>query len=150
MAGYPTPKKWTPKNKEKYVGDHTNIICRSSWETKFFNWCDTNPNIISYSSEETIIPYMCATDNKPHRYFVDARIQVKQSSGLLKTYLIEIKPFMQTKPPVSTGKKTKRFIAESLTFMKNKSKWNAAERYAKDRGWEFLIITEHDLFGSDK
>ena len=96
MAGFPTPRKWTPKHIEKYAGDHTKIVCRSSWETKFFNWCDNNPNIISYSSEETVIPYRCATDNKPHRYFMDARIQVRQANGILKTYLVEIKPHAQT------------------------------------------------------
>ena len=147
MAGYPKPTKWTPKNIEKYMGDHTNIICRSSWETKFFNWCDNNPSIVAYSSEETVVPYRCATDNKPHRYFVDARMQVKQSNGTLKTYLIEIKPHAQTMAPVPTARKTKRFITESLTFMKNQSKWEAADRYAKDRGWEFMILTERHLFG---
>jgi len=146
MAGFPTPRKWTPKHIEKYAGDYTKIVCRSSWETKFFNWCDNNPSVISYSSEETVIPYRCATDNKPHRYFMDARIQVKQANGVLKTYLVEIKPHAQTLPPKS-GRKTERFITESLTYLKNQSKWAAAEVYARDRGWEFIILTEHHLFG---
>ena len=34
---------------------------------------------------------------------------------------------------------------ESLTFMKNQAKWEAATNYATDRGWEFKIITEHEL-----
>jgi hypothetical protein len=110
-------------------------------------WCDNNPAIVSWSSEETVVPYRCATDNKPHRYFLDFRIQVRQSNGLLKTYLIEIKPHGQTIPPVSSSKKTKRFITESLTFLKNQSKWAAANQFAKDRGWEFMILTEHHLFG---
>jgi len=147
MAGYPTPKKWTPKHIDKYSGDYTKIICRSSWETRFFNWCDNNPNVVSYSSEETIIPYKCSTDSKLHRYFVDARIQVKNSSGLLKTYLIEIKPHAQCLPPVCKGKPTKKYLNEALTFMKNQSKWEAADRFAKDRGWEFIVLTEHHLFG---
>jgi hypothetical protein len=32
-----------------------------------------------------------------------------------------------------------------MTFIKNQSKWNAAEQYSKDRGWEFIIITEKQL-----
>ena len=59
-------RKFTPNNPNKYSGDPTNIIMRSSWE-------------------------------------------------------------------------------ESLAFIKNQSKWNAAKQYAKDRGWEFIIITEREL-----
>lgn len=130
---------------EKYSGDPTNIIMRSSWETRFANWCDKNPSIIKWKSEETIVPYRCPTDNKIHRYFVDFQIQVKQNNGNLKTYLIEVKPAYQTVPPVFPGKRTKRYIQDSLAFVKNQAKWKAATEYANDRGWEFKIITENEL-----
>jgi hypothetical protein len=126
---------------EKYAGDPTNIIMRSSWETKFANWCDKNPSIIRWSSEETVIPYRCPTDNHIHRYFVDFKITTSNN----KTYLIEVKPEKQTKPPEYPGKQTKRYIIESLTYMKNQAKWIAAREYAKDRGWEFKILTEYEL-----
>jgi hypothetical protein len=32
-----------------------------------------------------------------------------------------------------------------MTFIKNQAKWKAASEYSKDRGWEFKIITEHEL-----
>lgn len=137
-------RKFFPKNPQKYVGDLTNIIMRSSWETRFAIWCDNNPQVIYWQSEETIIPYICATDNKPHKYYMDFRIQVKTKSGL-KTYLVEIKPEVQTIPPKYPGKQTKRYLTESLTFMKNQSKWQAAKNYASDRGWEFIILTEKEL-----
>lgn len=145
MSKRPEPRLWKPKFPEKYIGDVNNIICRSSWEVKFLNWCDNNPSVISYSSEETVVPYRCATDGKYHRYFLDARIQVKNKKGELKTYLVEIKPLHQTIPPVYPGKQTKRYLTESLTFMKNQSKWAAARNYAQDRGWEFVILTEKEL-----
>ena len=137
-------RKFFPKNPQKYVGDLTNIIMRSSWETRFAIWCDNNPQVIYWQSEETIIPYICATDNKPHKYYMDFRIQVKTKSGL-KTYLVEIKPEVQTIPPKYPGKQTKRYLTESLTYMKNQSKWQAAKNYASDRGWEFIILTEKEL-----
>ena len=31
--------------------------------------------------------------------------------------------------------------------MKNQAKWEAANRYAKERGWEFKILTEDNIFG---
>jgi DNA-binding sugar fermentation-stimulating protein len=134
-------RKFTPVFPEKYTGDPTNIIMRSSWETRFANWCDKNPSIVKWSSEETIIPYRCPTDNNIHRYFVDFKITTSAN----KTYLVEVKPSSQTQPPIFPGKKTQRYLLESLTFMKNQAKWKAAKEFAKDRGWEFKIITEYDL-----
>lgn len=138
-------RKFTPTNPNKYSGDPTNIIMRSSWETKFANWCDMNPSVVKWKSEETIIPYRCQTDNKIHRYFVDFHIQIKDKAGSIKTYLVEIKPSKQTIPPVFPGKRTKRYLEESFAFIKNQSKWEAAKEYAKVRGWEFIIITEREL-----
>ena len=138
-------RKFIPTNPQKYAGNVSNIIMRSSWETRFASWCDRNPSIIKWSSEETVVPYLCPTDNKVHRYFIDFKIQVSTRDGLLKTYLIEVKPSKQTVQPVFPGRKTQKYLAESIMFVKNQAKWKAASEYAKDRGWEFKIITEHDL-----
>ena len=134
-------RKFIPIFPEKYTGDPTNIIMRSSWETRFASWCDKNPSVLKWNSEETIIPYKCPTDNRIHRYFVDFKITV--TTG--KTYLVEVKPKTQTQPPIYPGKRTQRYLQESLAFMKNQAKWEAANEFAKDRGWEFKIITEHEL-----
>lgn len=134
-------RKFTPLFPEKYTGDPTNIIMRSSWETMFANWCDKNPSIVKWSSEETIIPYRCPTDNLIHRYFVDFKITIKDG----KTYLVEVKPKAQTIPPVYPGKRTKRYLTESVMFIKNQAKWDAARNYCADRGWQFKIITEQEL-----
>lgn len=132
-------RKFKPINPQKYAGDHTNIIMRSSWETRFAIWCDTNPSIIKWSSEETVIPYVSPIDNRIHRYFVDFKIQTSKG-----TYLVEIKPEQQTKPPVGT-RKTKRFLTEAATYMVNQAKWQYAKKYAEDRNWKFMIITEKEL-----
>jgi hypothetical protein len=145
MSKYPAPRKYFPKHLEKYVGDANNIISRSSWELKFMNWCDNSTNVIKWKSEETIVPYRCGTDNKLHRYYLDFQIEIVNKAGLIKTYLIEIKPQAQTIPPIYKGKQTRRYLNESMTFIKNQSKWEAATRFAKDRGWEFMILTEHHL-----
>lgn len=138
-------RKFTPLNPQKYTGDPTNIIMRSSWETKFALWCDQNPAVIKWNSEETIVPYVCPTDNKWHRYFIDFRIQLRDRSGTLKTYLVEIKPEKYTVPPVQPSRKTKRFLIEAASYVKNQAKWKAANQFAKDRGWEFIVLTERHL-----
>jgi hypothetical protein len=69
-------------------------------------------------------------------------LKIKTTDGIL---LVEIKPAVQTAPPKFTGKKTKRYINEGMSYVKNMNKWTAAESYAKDRGWKFAIWTEKEL-----
>ena len=32
-----------------------------------------------------------------------------------------------------------------MTYIKNQSKWETATQYAKDRGYEFIILSEAEL-----
>lgn len=132
-------RKYKPLFPGKYIGDPTNIIMRSSWETKFAIWCDKNPSILKWSSEETVIPYLSPLDGRTHRYFVDFKIQTASM-----TYIVEIKPKHQTMPPVGT-KKTKRYLTEASTFVVNQAKWKYAREYARQRNWQFIILTEDEL-----
>jgi hypothetical protein len=72
-------------------------------------------------------------------------VKVKESSGNIKKYIIEIKPLRQTQPPVPGKKKKQTLITEALTYEKNIAKWKAAEEWCADRMLEFKILTEHDL-----
>jgi len=144
MAKY-HKRKYIPVHPEKYEGDPTGIIARSSWETKFFIWCDHNSAIVSWSSEEFSIPYKCPTDDRWHRYFPDAKVKIRDANGNTKVYIVEIKPDKQTRPPESPKRKTRQYLNEVLTWGKNNSKWEAAKEYCKDRGYEFKIITEKHL-----
>lgn len=133
--------KYKLKNPNKYIGDTSNIVYRSHWERQCFRWCDDNPKVKKWSSEELVIPYRCATDNKVHRYFVD--LLIKFENG--KVYCIEIKPKSQTTLPKKGKKNTKRFLNETLTYAKNESKWKAAKSFCDDKGWHFAIWTEDTL-----
>jgi len=133
--------KYKVKNMKKYRGDPDNVIYRSMWERHCFKWCDENSFIVEWSSEEIVIPYYYDIDKKYHRYFVDLKIKTKEG----KVILIEIKPDKETKPPKYPGRQTRRYITEGMTYVKNQNKWKAAESFAKDRGWQFQIWTEHTL-----
>lgn len=137
-----------PQNPQKYAGDVSNIVYRSSWEARAFMWADTNPSVIQWSSEETIIPYICGTDNRQHRYFVDLRLKIKNAAGKISEYIVEIKPHAQTLPPKFPGKQTKRYVEAVETYVKNQSKWEAAKRYARERNMQFVILTEKEIFGT--
>lgn len=137
--------KYKPSYPEKYKGDPTNIIYRSLWELKFCKYCDLNENIIEWQSEEIYIPYRSPVDGKPHRYFPDFLIKVKESTGEIKKYMIEIKPKKQTVPPPKPKRQTKQYISEVYEYAKNQSKWEAAKEWCLDRGYEFKVITENEL-----
>jgi len=139
--------KYQPSNPKKYKGDPTNIIYRSLWERKFMVYCDTNENILEWFSEEIAVPYRSPIDNKIHRYFPDFYIKVKESTGQIKKYLIEIKPKKQTIEPIPQKRKTKGYIYEVYEYAKNQAKWKAAQEFCEDRQWEFKVLTEDDLFG---
>lgn len=136
--------KFKPKNANKYQGNIDAIYYRSSWELAIMLWCDTNSNILNWSSEELVIPYLCPTDGRTHRYFVDFKITFSNK----QTYLIELKPKKQTVPPEqkSTKKRDrKQYITEVLTYVKNQAKWKAAHEYAANRGATFQVWTEDTL-----
>jgi hypothetical protein len=139
--------KYQPSFPKKYKGDPTNIVYRSLWERTFMKYCDTNENILEWFSEEIAVPYRSPIDNKIHRYFPDFYIKVKESNGSIKKYIIEIKPKKQTVEPQVQKRKTKGYIYEVYEYAKNQAKWKAAEEWCADKGYEFKVLTEDDLFG---
>lgn len=129
---------YTPRKPEKYKGDPSKVTYRSSWERAAFLWLERHPHVLQWSSEEIIVPYICATDQRPHRYFMD--LWIKWSNG--QEELVEIKPAKQRLPPKRRGKKRGKFLEEATTYAKNQSKWAAAEAYAKKRGMKFVVWDE--------
>lgn len=134
-----------PKNPKKYKGNPQNIVYRSSWELRFMKWCDLNESILEYGSEEFWIPYVSPVDNRVHRYFPDFIIKVKEQTGEIKTYVIEVKPAKQTVPPKQKSRITKAYLYEAKTYAVNQAKWKAASEWCKDRLIEFKVITESEL-----
>jgi hypothetical protein len=134
-----------PKHPEKYVGDSTNIVYRSSWEVKVMSWLDNNDSIITWASEELFIPYISPVDNRWHRYFPDFLVKYRTKDNKLSTMMLEVKPKKQTAQPELQKRKTKQFINEVKTWGVNQAKWKAASEYCLDRGWEFKLITEDHL-----
>ncbi len=136
--------KYIPKNPQKYKGNPSQIIYRSLWERKFMVYCDKNPKVIEWGSEEVIVPYRSPWDGKIHRYFPDFYVKVKTPTGT-KKWVIEVKPKAQCKPPREPKRKTKKYINEVRTWVINEAKWKNAVEYCKDRNMEFMILTEVEL-----
>lgn len=151
--------RFKPLHPEKYKGDPSNIIYRSGWEMTVMARFDNNPNVLEWSSEEIAIPYRTILDEeyeirnklpykRYHRYFVDFYVKVKDKSGKLNKYLIEVKPLKETKAPVREDFKSEVSFKKALkTWIINSAKWKAAREYCADHGMGFVIQTEEDIYG---
>jgi hypothetical protein len=135
-----------PVHPKKYRGDPTNIVYRSGWEKRVMESLDSNPNVISWSSEEVVIPYISPIDNRPHRYFIDFYVEAIRRDGETTVMLLEVKPKAQTQEPKKPKRNTKRYLTEVMTWGVNQAKWKAAKEYCDYKGWEFKLITESELF----
>lgn len=138
-------KNYRPKNKKKYKGQYP-IICRSGWEYKFCQWCDANSNIIYWASEPLPINYIHPLEQRDARYYPDFLLKVNNSQNKTDTWLIEVKPFKETQPPLKGKKKKSTVLYEQKTWIINQAKWKSALKYCKLKGWKFKIITEKELF----
>lgn len=149
MKRYPKPVLFNPHHPEKYFGDLSQIVLRSALEKRFALWCDRNPAVEKWVSEELIVPYISPLDGEKHRYFIDFRIWIRDKSAALKEYWVEIKPKYETLPPVPaqkpTAKARARLLEEQQTWAVNRAKWSAAEGAAASMGAKFLVVTDEDL-----
>jgi hypothetical protein len=140
-------RKWrqgifTPNNPDKFIGNKA--IYRSGLELKFFRFCDNNPNVKKWGSENVVVPYISPLDRRAHRYFVDNYIEILEGNNL-KKYLVEIKPSKQTKPPTTKYRKRRHLLYEQRAYVINQAKWEAARTYSKKIGCDFIILTEKEL-----
>jgi hypothetical protein len=131
------------KHPEKYKGTFP-ILYRSAWESKVMLMLDNNPNIISWGSESVVIPYQNPLTGRTSRYFVDFNITMRDKEGNLKKFLIEIKPYSQTLPPVQT-RNTRSLQRRQAEYIKNQKKWEAAQQWCKAKGYNFCVLTEKHL-----
>jgi hypothetical protein len=97
------------------------------------------------SSESLSIKYFNPLDEKYHTYFPD--FVVRTADG--RTIIVEVKPKAQLKKPNPPKRKTPKQIESYKwaysAFVTNMCKKKYAEEFAKNRGWEYMLVTE-DFF----
>ncbi len=140
--------KYLVENKEKYIGTKQ-IIYRSSWECKVCKFFDMSDNILKWSYESIVIPYVNVIDGKTHRYYPDFYIEKKNKNGTISKVIVEVKPKRQTLPPkepkTNNWKSKRQYMYDAETFVINQCKWKSASAYCDKYGYEFQIITEDDI-----
>jgi hypothetical protein len=141
-------KPYPLKNPQKYIGDPSKLLYKSSWEERAFYVCDNNPNVLEWGYEIIDIPYIAPTRNggQRNRVYKPDLYVVTQNNGVVKKKLIEIKPYKQTVKPRSRKPRTRLY--EEHTFIINELKWSAAKQWCKARNIEFVLSTEREMFGN--
>jgi len=137
--------KYPVQNVSKYIGNPYDCTYRSSWERKLMLHLDESSTVISWGSEPFAIPYRSPVDNRMHKYYPDFIVKAKSSNDKYIITLIEVKPYAETNPPKSQGKRKERYIMEMETYLINQAKWKAAEELCKQKGWRFFVATEKNL-----
>jgi len=149
-------------NKDKYLGTRTsnsssrdytltmkNPIYRSSWEARVMALLDNRKNVIAWSFEGIILPYM-NFDGKQHKYIMDFYCEFYNKDKPNTKMLIEVKPMQQTQPPkkpkINNKKAMNRYMYETKTYITNQNKWKATKQFCKNNNMIFKIMTEKDLF----
>ena len=144
MGKYPSPVPYRIKNKDKYRGKNPVVISRSSWETRFFLWCEKHTQVEWWVSEEVVIRYIDPVDGKTRRYFPDCLVHTTNG----ETMLVELKPKCQTVRPKErrrNGQLTKTYMNALKVYLVNMAKFEAARAYCNKKNYKFVILNEENI-----
>ena len=125
----------------------------SGLEFNYYHLIDKSPNVKRWGSEVIHVPYLhpWKTDKNDNRrmakYWVD--VYLESTSG--QKYMIELKPNKEIKalneskaPKMTKNKKKQTYIHQVQYYTMNQAKWQAASKYAHERGWNFICLGEDD------
>ena len=127
-----------PLHPEKYAAENKTIIYKSSLEQRFMLYLDKNDAIRWWKYEPFPIKYFDVTTNKVRKYYIDFIVAIKGNPD--RIIYCEIKSKKETLKP-----KNPNNINENMTYLKNMSKWKYAKMYCKEKGYDFMVITEDQL-----
>jgi hypothetical protein len=131
---------YIPKNPSKYLGDPTKVRFLSSWELRFMEFCDNNPKVLQWGSEEFKIQYFNPIKQKVCNYIPDFIIKYEDAHGKIVTEVIEIKPKKQS----VLSKNSSTYDKVQLAI--NQAKWTAAVAVCNSHGIKFRVVTEQEMF----
>ena len=155
------------QNPQKYVGNASLVIYRSSWEHAFCKWCDFSASILRWSSEPIKIPYYdrvskleeCKRQgldpNNPKNWIIknyntDFWIEIDKGDGEVQKMFVEIKPSGKLKKPIpppdnANLKQIRKFNADAKEYLINEAKFAALNAWAEKNNAKFYVFTELTL-----
>ena len=140
---------YTPLNLNKCQNTRP-LNFKSKLELKLMGYFDRTPNVVKWSYESVLIPYISPLDGCGHTYHTDFIIHVDSGDDNRYTAIVEAKAscFVPTTNNFAIIKKRRNTPSKSKMLNElivNKAKFDSAEEYCKKRGWRFVVITEKDV-----
>jgi len=155
------------EHKDKYIGDVSQVIYRSSWEYAFCKWLDASPSVIRWSSEPISIPYYdrvsklaeCAklgldpnnpTNWEVRNYNTDFWYEVNKGDSQTDKIFAEIKPASKLRKPIpplkdASLKEQRIFTNAAKEYLINEAKFAALKAWAEKNNAKFYVFTEDIL-----
>jgi hypothetical protein len=130
---------YTVVNRAKYVGKGDPRY-RSGWELSFMRFLDSNDSVLQWASESVAIPYRHPLTGKMTRYIPDFLMTYRTRDNQMRAELIEIKPKKQSVIESKLSNRDRAIVAI------NYAKWAAAQKWCKQQGLTFRVITEDQMF----
>jgi hypothetical protein len=130
---------YTVINRAKYVGNGEPRY-RSGWELSFMRFLDSNDSVLQWASEAVRIPYRHPLTGKQTIYVPDFLITYRTRNNQMRAELIEIKPKKQSVVESKMSSRDRAVVAI------NYAKWASAQKWCKQQGLMFRVITEQDMF----
>ena len=132
--------RFSMKNPSKYVGTKT-PLARSSWEFVFMRMLDEHDGVENWASESVQIPYRDPLTGRHTIYVPDFFIMYRDKNGKKHAELVEVKPSTQT-----LREKVGNSLYNQEQYVKNLAKWEAANKWCKQQGIKFRVVSENDIF----
>lgn len=128
------------KHPEKYVGTKQ-PLARSSWEFVFMRMLDEHQGVEKWASESVQIPYRDPLTGRYTIYVPDFFIVYNDKNGSKHAEVVEVKP---TNQMIKEKLGNSRYNQEQ--YIKNIAKWEAANKWCKQQGIRFRVVSEDDIF----
>lgn len=128
------------KHPEKYVGTKQ-PLARSSWEFVFMRMLDEHQGVEKWASESVQIPYRDPLTGRYTIYVPDFFIVYNDKNGGKHAEVVEVKP---TNQMIKEKLGNSRYNQEQ--YIKNIAKWEAANKWCKQQGIRFRVVSEDDIF----
>ena len=134
------------KNRQKYIGTK-NPVFKSLWEQRTFYELDNLAHVARWGYECQQIPYFHPIYKRTSVYYPDLFVTT-DIGGVLKNFMIEIKPakFAVPPPPPKAKNPTPGVIDKyrkaQAAYMINVAKWEAAVAWCRRHKVEWMVMTE--------
>jgi hypothetical protein len=148
---------YTIQNPSKYFGEKKELKYKSGLEERVFYYCDNNLNVIKWGYEVIKIEYLKPIfENwqlhhvEKHNYIPDLYLEIKENSGNIVKYLVEIKSKSDTIPPKQPSRMTQKALLQyqfkAQTYACNSNKWKSAEKWCKNNGIVWKLLTDDKIW----